>query len=622
MCGIAGVFQLNGMPVPTDRVEEMGLTMSHRGPDNFGTVQLSGLGMAHNRLSLIDLSSAANQPFRDEDHVLSYNGEIYNFREIRKRLERDYGVEFSTTSDTEVLFRSLIYDGIEECLKGLQGMFAFSFYDRRKNELYLARDRVGIKPLYYASLRGGFYWASEVKAIARSLGLKPDPIKTLFSISGIGENSSEFTLFKEIFQVRPATFMKVTSVRAPETVEYYRPADEFDRDYYDELDRMGPGRVTAEFDRLFNRSIESMLVSDAPLGAFVSGGVDSALIASAASRKYSDFKLFTANVLGRFSEFADTQILASHIGAEIIDYKFEPGMMLRDWADVTYFYESPIVVHTNAIPFANVAAKARDSGVKAVLTGEGADELFLGYPRLLTKRFDKIAALPNTLLRSIYKIVPGLSEYLFPERKQSLPDFSMKLVANFESAKDQNGIEKFDFLTKGKREEQYLTIKLLGSHLATLLHRNDRMGMMASIEARFPFLHEDVIRFAINLPIKYKIGSSIRWHNYKHPFLVDKWIVRKTAESYLPRSITRKKKFGFSMYGHKFLRIKDGFFDNGWVSENLSLTRRSQRFLLESQDPYFIGKLASVEVFGRIFAMGECRQKVKEHILRHSEMAV
>lgn len=622
MCGIAGVYQLNGRKVPIDLVESIGAVMNHRGPDNFNFLSFENMGVAHNRLSFLDLSPAANQPFKNENYVLAYNGEIYNFREIRARLEREYSVQFSTTSDTEVLFYSLIYDGIHSCLKQIKGMFAFSFYDRRNNELWLARDRLGIKPLYYYRTDGGFYWSSEIKALVQNLNIKPDPIKTLFSIHGIGEKSNDYTLFNGLCPVKPGSYLRVKSnVKEPEFFEYYKPLDDFEPEIYKELDGRPAAEVLAQFDSLLDKSVEGMLVSDAPLGAFVSGGLDSSLISAIANRKYADFKMFTANVKGKFSEYEDAKLLAKSLNADLFSSDFEMHMMLDDWAETTYFYECPIVIHTNAIPFARVAKLTRDHQVKAVLTGEGADELFLGYPRLLTKRYNQAAALPVTAVKSLYRFIPGLTEYLFPDSKASTMDFVSHLVQGFESARNSRaGQEKFNFLPENKRVEQMLTVKMLGEHLTTLLHRNDRMGMMASIEARFPFLEEDLVKFAINLPVKYKIARAFRWHNYKHPFLIDKWIVRKTAEKYLPKKITLKKKEGFPMMGHKFIRIREGFFNNGWVSENLSLTRAAQKFLVETQNPYFVAKLASVEIFGRIYDGCESLQKVKSHILKYAEM--
>lgn len=624
MCGIAGIFEQNGNRVSLEVVEAMGKLTFHRGPDNFSFLNFNDdVGLAHNRLSFLDLSPAANQPYRNDNYALVYNGEIYNFREIRERLKKDFSVRFETTSDTEVLFYSLIHDGIDKCLRQLRGMFAFAFYDKRKNELLLARDRLGIKPLYYFQNDHAFYWSSEVKALARTLDLKPDPVKTLFSINGIAEKSNEYTLFNNILPVKPGSYIRIYKGGSkPQEFFYYKIVDDFEPESYRELAQRSQKEVLAEFERLLTSSIESMLISDVPVGTFVSGGIDSSLISAIANRSYPNLKLFTANILGKFSEYDDAKALSEHINAELLDYKFKPEQMLSDWTEVTYFYECPIVIHTNAIPFSNIARLACESNVKAVLTGEGADELFLGYPRLLTKRYDRLASFPVTFVKSFYKLVPGLDDYLFPMRKQTVLDFANQLVQGFEQPRHENEMQnaKFDFLSEVNKREQILTIKMLGDHLVGLLHRNDRMGMMASIEARFPFLYEDLVKFAINLPAKYKIGRSSRLHNYKHPFLIDKWILRKTAEKYLPKRLYRKRKNGFPMSGHKFIRLKSGFFRNGWIEENLSLITKAQDFMLETQDPYFLAKLASVDIFGRIFGLGESRDKVKAHVLEHAKM--
>lgn len=622
MCGIAGIYQQNGQPVAAETVGAIGMQMTHRGPDNFSRFETERIGLAHNRLSLLDLSPAANQPFRNDNYVLAYNGEIYNFRQIRERLQREYNIHFQTTSDTEVLFYSLIYDGVYDCLRQIKGMFAFAFYDLKKEVLWLARDRLGIKPLYYFQRDGKFYWSSEIKALARTLDLKPDALKTVLSINGTGEKSNNQTLFKDVCPVKPGTCLRISSKNIePQTISYYQPIEDFDEKVYHDLNRRSRREIAEEFERLLTESIGGMVVADAPLGSFVSGGIDSSLISAIAKKFYPDLKLFTANILGKHSEFADAETVAGYLDSELFDYAFEPEMMLRDWAETTYFYECPIVVHTNAIPFSNVAKLARDAKVKAVLTGEGADELFLGYPRLLAKRYESLALLPVDFVKAFYKIVPNLKDYLFPNPQATNLDFINQLVQNFELPQAMQGSEeRFGFLGKNKSREQLLTIKMLNEHLVTLLYRNDRMGMQASIEARFPFLDEDLVKFAINLPSKFKIGRSTRWHNYKHPFLIDKWVIRKTAEKFLPASIVNKRKNGFPMSGHKSVKINKGFFRNGWIAEALSLNAKTEEFLLATQNPYFVAKLASVEIFGRLYAMNESIETVKDHVLEFAEM--
>lgn len=614
MCGIAGMYQRSGGEASLETVKKIGLMQTHRGPDNFGFEQHGKVAMAHNRLSLLDLSDAANQPFSNSRYSLIYNGEIYNFQQLRDELIKKYQIEFVTTSDTEVLFYSLIHEGIDETLSKLQGMFAFAFYDEVEEVLWLARDRMGIKPLYYFSENDNLYWASEIKALVKTLGIKPDPIRTLFSINNMAEKSAEYTLFKNLYLLPPGSYLRVEPKGEPKKVVYYDVVDEFDDEYYNHLNKQSHNEVLATFDQLFVESVQKMLISDAPVGAFVSGGIDSSLISAVAAKFDADIKLFTANVVGEYSEYEDVKRLSTHIDKEIFAYDFEPQMMLRDWADVTYSYDCPIVIHVNAIPFANVARLARDSNVKAVLTGEGADELFLGYPRLVAQRYSSIAAFPVNAVKSVYNLVPNLRNYLFPNGNSPV-SFINKLVQGFEFQQlNDRANERLNSLDKGLRREQYMTINMIREHLMTLLHRNDRMGMMSSIEARFPFLDEALVRFAVNLPTKFKIGRTRRFSNFKHPFLVDKWVVRKAAEKYLPQAIVRKKKYGFPMYGHKYLRVNDNFFRNGWIAENLGLSSEVQKYFLKTQDPYMISKLASVEVFGRIFGLGHSPETVKQHI--------
>ena len=485
------------------------------------------------------------------------------------------------------------------------------------------RAIVSASSLCIIARRGeSFYWSCEIKALAVTLDVKPDPTRTLFAINGIAEKSSEYTLFNDILPVKPGSFLKIQRGhdKAREFF-YHKIIDDFEPERYRKLERRSSTEILAEFEKLLCHSIKSMLVADAPIGAFVSGGIDSSLISAIAHKSYPQLKLLTANVLGEFSEYEDAKSLAKHLGLDLFDYRFKPEQMLWDWVDATYFYECPIVVHTNAIPFSNVARLARELNVKAVLTGEGADELFLGYPRLLTRRYDWLASLPVTFARSFYKLVPNLEACLFPNHKQTAVEFANQLIQKFESpVHDAELSRKLDCLNPSQKAEQLLTIKMPDHQLLKLLHRNDRIGMMASIEARFPYLDEDLDKFAINLPAKFKIRPSPRWHNYKHPFLIDKWTIRKTAEKYLPKNLVQKKKNGFSMFGHKFVRIKKGFFKNGWVVQNLLLNNQTEEFMIETQNPYFIAKLASVEIFGRIFGLGESREEIKNHVISHAEI--
>lgn len=622
MCGISGIFDAAGRPVERALLETVGRAQTHRGPDHFGVFHEDSIGLANNRLSLLDLSSAGNQPFVDDAHVLVYNGEIYNFRELRRSLEAE--VEFRSDSDTEVLFHLLARRGVAATLKAVRGMFAFAFFERRARRLILARDRVGIKPLFFARRGSTLFFASEMKALLPALEPKVEPIRALYSALGILEKARKKTIFNEVEQVEPGTFLSFSSAGL-EIEDYFRLADLIDEHRFRELDARAPAAIVDELGTLFGRSIESMRVADAPLGAFVSGGIDSSLIAAFASRppgaRAQNLELFTADVQGRLSETPDARLLAHHLGRTLHESAFRPEDFLRDWARCTWHYESPIVVHANAVPFAGVARLAHDSGVKAVLTGEGSDELFLGYPPLLTARYRPLLELPYRLIDALYSRLPGLRNYL--RRDVEISQFgNLELVAQgFErQILRHEGLEKLDFLPEKQRRHHWLTLQMLNESLVSLLWRNDRMGMAASIEARFPFLDEDILAFAINLPIRFKIGRSRHFHNFKHPFLVDKWVVRRLAEPLLPRRLVHKPKNGFPVFGLRHLRIDQGFFADGFWQSLLGFRDQELAAMVRESSPYVIAKYAAVDLWGRLFVKRQSIAELDEHVARFARL--
>jgi len=598
----------------------MGRAQAHRGPDDFGLEIRGHFGCAHNRLSILDLTEAGRQPIADRRYVLVYNGEIYNWGRLRHLLASE-GVEFRSQSDSEVLFHHLVRFGVDETLRVVEGMFAFALYDSEEDRLYLCRDRLGIKPLFWIQREGSVYWASEVKAIREAVRIEPDPLRTLFGVASIGDHSNEYTLFQDVLHVEPGTYLTLRPGGDPKVTRYFELTGEIDEPYYRELDGMPAGQVAERFRSLLTASVSKMLMSDAPMGAFVSGGVDSSLITALAVQQDRSLSLFTANVLGEHSELEDARLLASHLQRALHDAPFSPEMFVEGLAEATYHYEAPIVTHTNSVPFAGVAQLAHEQGVKAVLTGEGSDELFLGYPRLLTRRFKRFAELPFEALKSLCGLVPGLKRYLFPDSARSIEGFLELLVQRFERQRlRETGREALSFLDVGAAEEHYLTLQMIREGLIALLHRNDRMGMMASIESRFPFLDEKIVRFAVNLPTKFKIGRSLRFHNFKHPFLIDKAVVREVASELLPPQLVFKKKLGFPMYGHQYLKVRPGCFAGGYLAETLGLTSEDEDYLIRTQSPYHVAKLVSVEVFGRLFCFSQSVETVSDHLSRYVEM--
>ena len=614
MCGIAGMLLLQDNPVREDFLRQMGQSQAHRGPDNLATFVHGAAGFVHTRLSIIDLSEAGNQPFRDDSHVLCYNGEIYNYLELKQELLAE-GVRFRSTSDTEVLFHYLVRRGVEATLKAIRGMFAFSFYETATGQLYLVRDRFGIKPLNWTLQGDGLYWASETKTLAAALGLSPDLVRTLFSTAGRGEKSGWNTLFEDVVQVPPGSYLSYRTGTAPQLHTYFEPAELVDQAYYRELDGYPAEEVLAEFTRLFDRSVSQMLMSDVPMGVFVSGGLDSNLISAFARRHQPDIRLFTANILGPYTEYPAAKLLADSIDAPLSEYKFAPEMFVRDWTATTYYYECPIVTFANAIPFANVAQLARKSGVKPVLTGEGSDELFLGYPDVLYSNYTKYLKFPVELLKQVYRLVPGLKRRLYPERRETIEHFVFNLANGFEDgATRERSRRAFAFLPERRARYQAMTLELLHDPLLGLLYRNDRMGMMASIESRFPYLDEDLVKFAVNLPYRWKLKNTRRIYDIRHPFIIDKYIVRRAGQAELPKELSSKNKWYFKVHSFNDISIRERFFRDGYVASQLCLSEQSLRQLTRSASSGFAARLAAAEIFGRLFGLGESQEHVNRHV--------
>jgi asparagine synthase (glutamine-hydrolysing) len=437
----------------------------------------------------------------------------------------------------------------------------------------------------------------------------------LFSTLGIIEKSNHKTVWDNIYILPAGSYLEFDGNKY-KLKEYYSIIDDVDINEYKRLDKTSWRDVCEEFDTLLNDAVRKMLISDAPMGAYVSGGVDSSLISSYAIKYNNPFKLFTANVLGRHSEYKDAVTLASHLKQELVPYDFHKEFAFRDWAKVCWHYESPIAVHFNAIPFSNVSKLAHEHSIKAVLTGEGADELFLGYPKLLTRKYKKLVKFPFTVINSIYNKIPGLKQYLNPDfgNMGLLSFFELGVQGFRRQMVRENQIDSYYFLPEKSRLQHYVTAQMMQEGIRALLWRNDRMGMIYSIESRFPFLDENIVRFAMNLPIKFKIGRSSRFHNYKHPFLIDKAIVRKTASTYLPQKLVYKKKNGFPTNGLRDIKIRPKFFYDSTTADLLKLNNKQVDYMCQTVPKYHISLLGAFEIWAKLFVHKYSMDKVTEQI--------
>lgn len=605
MCGISGIISRN-REISIDEIDWLSDVQRHRGPDYTGIYRESNVAFVHNRLSLLDLSENGNQPFRDERYVLVYNGEIYNWRNLRSELELQ-GVKFNSNSDTEVLFKGIALWGIHKTLPKLKGMFAFVWYDINSHNCFLVRDRLGIKPLFYEKLQDKFSFASEIKALSKGKGMNDLNMQFVAqSYYGVYETQPHSSPFRSIEQLEPGSILTLNTKSLNFKLEKWFGLEEWvDENQYNQLERMKPGDVHANFEALFTASVESMSISDASMGAFVSGGIDSSVIACT-QKQFGDLKLFTANVVGRNSEVRYAKLLADFLSVRLHSYDYLPEYFSRDVDLCTWHYDGPISLFTNSVAFSGVSKLAREQGVKAVLTGEGADELFLGYPKLLTRKYESIIRAPLSGVERIYGCIPGLSNFLGLNKIDFQKEVLQKHMQGFrEDYKTDLVMQRFNFLKPSS--EDYRCAKIMANqvhrHLVSLLWRNDRMGMMHSIESRFPFLDEDLVKFALNLPHRYKIGRTKKFYNWKHPFLMDKAIVRKYAEKKLPKELVYKKKFGFGVTAHVSddLNYKVDFFRDGFWQSACDMSNARLEYAIRNTPKKLLNKLAAVEIWGKQF---------------------
>ena len=403
MCGIFGVMWHRRDDVADrERLVCTARLLQHRGPDDAGILAEPGIGLVHTRLSLLDLNTRSNQPFWDgqQRFCLVYNGEIYNFLELRTALEQE-GVCFRTTGDTEVVLEALLRWGVEAALPKLEGMFAFALYDRQERSLLLARDRFGIKPLFLCETEGSLMFASEVRAFQPWTKLEPDVLMISSFLQHFSGPTKGFTFFKNVRFLDPGYLLTVTKGQQPRYRRFASLSDFIDGHERERLERASPRAIVNEFESALDHGVKLQLIADASVGALCSGGIDSAVILALAAKHHSNLAIFHADVVGPLSERAAAQTLARHLKLDLKATEVRDADFIEYIPDVLLHYGFPFYPTPHPLPFMKVAQLVRANGVKAVLSGEGADECFLGYEPLIPKWRQQIRLRPRTLLRRL-----------------------------------------------------------------------------------------------------------------------------------------------------------------------------------------------------------------------------
>ena len=557
MCGIAGIFNRNGEPVSPVILRRMTDIIAHRGPDGEGFYTDSFVGLGHRRLAIIDLSPAGHQPMISDsgNYALTFNGEIYNFQEIRAELE-SRGHHFRSKTDSEVVLYAYKEWG-EKCLHRFNGMFAFAVWDKKKQQLFMARDRYGIKPLYYTQKNSTFLFGSEVKSILQHPAYKTEIDKEgLLEYFTFQNFFTDRTLYKDIKLMPAGSFMKIElgSSDVPRACiwwDYNFKEDSAIKDKREYLD---------ELDRLFKQAVNRQLVSDVEIGSYLSGGMDSGSITAIAATHFPYLKTFTCGFdlnsasgleLG-FDERQKAEYMSYLFKTEHYEMVLKAGDMERCMDRLAWHLEEPRVGQSYPNFY---AAQLASKFVKVVLSGAGGDEFFGGYPwryyrAVVNDDFDHYIdkyyqfwqrLIPNTVIHEVFKPIWDDVEDVWTR------DIFADVFKN-----------RFDCIGS---PEDYVNQSLYfeaKTFLHGLLVVEDKLSMAHSLETRVPFLDNDLVDFAMKVPVKLKLGNltevvkinenepGSKTQKFFEKTKDGKLILRDVMKRYIPESITDNVKQGFS----------------------------------------------------------------------------
>jgi asparagine synthase (glutamine-hydrolysing) len=631
LCGIGIIVSRKNISESElrEKLERINVVQRHRGPDHSGCHFHPNVGLCHTRLSIIDLSEKANQPFVSEDgnSVIVYNGEVYNYTDLREDLSK-LGYHFETRSDTEVLLKAYVAWGADS-FRRFDGMFSFGILDKAKNRLIIARDRIGIKALHYFIDHEKIIIASEIKSILKVAGHIPYSHGSVNDILLLGHIEGSRTPFQGIYTLPPGTYAEIDLLAFSfENHPYHECLKEVAAEEYESNRKLSASRLSQNLDGLLQDSVRSHLTSDAPLGSLCSGGLDSSLITAIATKFDSDIELYHAGVEGGGGEERYAKLVADHLHLKIHTVAVNKRVYLDNLVAAIYHSDVP-TYHPNDIPLYLVCKLANSHGVKVLLCGEGADELFGGYPwqidfvRSLIRRSWIGDRFLKRLRRRLADV--GFRHVDFPDR--SLSDYvysagvtqpygyigNFMIMKNYaflwndgETLRRWNAIlDSYHFLESlPEKCGNALLLDNMFGHLGSILHRTDRMGMMASIENRVPFLENAIIHFALNLPLKFKIkGGS------------GKWLLKQVAEKYLPKNTIYRSKQGFPVPWAEYISYKPALFRNGFMSEHFGLSH-DLIGRVASGDSFLLFRLLAMEIWGRLFVRGEDLSSVQELVCR------
>ena len=571
MCGICGIVATaDGFAAGDDLVIAMRDTMRHRGPDDGGawTSPDGRVALAHRRLSIVDLSAAGHQPMANEDGTvwISFNGEIYNHADLRPELEAK-GHRYRSHTDTETILHLYEEEG-PRCVERLHGMFALAIWDSRRRELFLARDRLGKKPIYFAQPSGGLVFASEIKALLEHPAITPDlDEEAFFHYLTFVCTPAPLTMFKGIRKLAPAERMVVRADGSTVSDVYWSP---FSRSVAAEVAEMSEDEMRDRLLELLRDSIGKRMMSDVPFGVFLSGGVDSSTNVALMSELMTD-PVRTYSVAFKeheqYNELEYAREIAGRFGTDHHEVVLD-SQDLEDFLPELIYHQDEPLADWVCVPLHFVSKLAREDGTIVVQVGEGSDEIFHGYDgyiqaaRFRRRYWEPFQRVPPSLRRASGRAATGLArrvgrgevhvQSIVEAAEGRLPfwggaiayrgELKRRVMADGSngSAPDSYGIVE-EIWDQAERDlpgadllqkMTYLELKLRLAEL--LLMRVDKMTMATSVESRVPFLDQDLVQFATALPPEMKVRRG-----------VGKYLLKSAVDGLLPHDIVYRRKQGF-----------------------------------------------------------------------------
>ena len=586
MCGIAGV--LGGPKIDTALITRMAGALAHRGPDNHGVWidAEAGIGLGHRRLSIIDLSPAGHQPMHSPAgrYVLSFNGEIYNYADLRRDLtDAGHIVEWRGHSDTEILLAGFEFWGVKPTLQRASGMFAFALWDRQERTLTLSRDRLGEKPLYYGRQgdpNSPFLFASELKALQQHPSFEWDVDRQALGLFvRYLAIPAPLSIYRGVSKLPPGTMLTLRQGVEPVIEPYWSGAD-IAREGVANPFSLGPSAATDRLEQLLERAIGRQMVSDVPIGAFLSGGVDSSTVVAIMQKLSSQpVKTFTVGFEDKnYNEAEHARAVARHLGTDHTELYVSPQQAMDVIPHLPAMYDEPFA-DSSQIPTHLISALARQH-VTVALSGDGGDELFGGYDRYLFTAgwWKRIQGIPLPLravaARALTTVPAGawtrfgdaagglLPRSLRMQRlgdkvhkgagmlgSQSLDELYDQMLSLWRDAEGfvvgspAQAVASNDDLASLGGVERMMASDMLGYLTDDILVKVDRAAMAVSLETRVPLLDPEVVEFAWRLPLNLKLCGS-----------ETKWLLRQVLYRHVPRAMIERPKMGFGIPLDDWLR--------------------------------------------------------------------